>query len=143
MTARHEICGVLFRPGGDVVMPWLLVAAGGALGAALRHMVQLWSLRLLGPGMPVGTFAVNVVGSFAMGLVIGWLTFRGGLGEGGRIFLATGLLGGFTTFSAFSLDAVNLWQRGDAGVAFAYVAASVILSIAALGAGLWLAKLTA
>ena len=85
---------------------FLAVAAGGALGAAMRHGVSLMALRHLPSGWPHGTFAVNIIGSFAMGFLISWLAFRG---QGGpqelRLFLATGLLGGFTTFSAFSMIA--------------------------------------
>jgi CrcB protein len=91
---------------------------------------------------PWSTFLVNVVGSFVMGALIAWLTSRAQepLHESARLFLATGVLGGFTTFSAFSLDAVALWERGDTGFALAYVAASVVLSIAGLVAGLTLAR---
>jgi CrcB protein len=91
---------------------------------------------------PWSTFVVNVAGSFAMGALIAWLTSRSQppFHEQARLFLATGVLGGFTTFSAFSLDAVALWERGDMGLALAYVAASIVLSIGGLAAGLMLAR---
>lgn len=113
-----------------------VVAAGGALGAAGRYLTNVAATRLLGVGFPWGTLTVNVLGSLAMGLVIGWLARRS---EGGMVlslFLTTGILGGFTTFSAFSLDALSLWQRGDTGLAFAYVTGSVMLSLAAVFVGL-------
>ena len=90
-----------------------LVAIGGAIGAGSRHLVNLAALRLFGPAFPVGTLAVNVIGGLLMGLLAGYfaLKYSGG-GQGLRLFLATGILGGFTTFSAFSLDAVLLWERG-------------------------------
>ncbi|WP_067216441.1 fluoride efflux transporter CrcB [Stappia indica] len=114
-----------------------LVALGGGLGAAGRHLVNLAALRTFGPGFPAGTLTVNVLGSLAMGLLVGWLASRPeGVGSGLRLFLATGFLGGFTTFSAFSLDAVTLWERGEATTALAYAAVSVIVSILALLAGL-------
>ncbi|WP_349357347.1 fluoride efflux transporter CrcB [Stappia sp.] len=125
------------------MMHLLLVAAGGALGAAARHLVNLAALRVVGPGFPAGTLLVNIAGSLLMGLLIGWLVARtadAGSGQGLRLFLATGVLGGFTTFSAFSLDAVLLWERGAAAVALFYVALSVLGALAALGAGLWLAR---
>jgi len=125
------------------MMHLLLVAAGGALGAAARHLVNLAAFRLLGPGVPAGTLVVNILGSLLMGLLIGWLVARTtdpGGGQGLRLFLATGVLGGFTTFSAFSLDAVLLWERGAAAIALGYVALSVVGALAALGAGLWLAR---
>jgi CrcB protein len=119
----------------------LVVAAGGAIGAGLRHGVNLGAARLLGAAFPWGTLTVNVAGSLAMGLLVGWLARNGGdSGAMLKLFLATGVLGGFTTFSAFSLDAVLLWQRGAAGQAAAYVLASVIVSVAALGLGLWLMR---
>ncbi|HEX2256374.1 MAG TPA: fluoride efflux transporter CrcB [Afifellaceae bacterium] len=122
----------------------LLVAAGGAIGAALRHLVGLGALRLFGAGFPVGTLTVNVAGSFAMGLLIGWLALRAaGGGQNLRLFLATGVLGGFTTFSAFSAETVLLWERGAAGAALGYVAASVVASIAALVAGLAIVRAVA
>lgn len=111
----------------------LLVAVGGGVGAAARHMVGLASLRVLGPGFPYGTMIVNVLGSLLMGLLIEWLARRGATL---RPLLATGVLGGFTTFSTFSLDAVALWERGEGGAAALYVAASVALGLGGLIAGL-------
>lgn len=115
----------------------IAVAVGGAIGASLRHLSGLVFLRWLGPAFPWGTLFVNVAGSLAMGLLIGWLSRRTGSAAEVRLFLATGLLGGFTTFSAFSLDVANLWQRGEAAFALGYVIASVTLSILAIFAGLW------
>ena len=114
-----------------------LVAFGGAIGAASRHLVNLAALRLLGPGFPAGTLTVNVVGGLLMGLLAGYFALRHeGGGQAMRLFLATGVLGGFTTFSAFSLDAVLLWERGDVAAATGYVLLSVVLSIGALLVGL-------
>lgn len=115
----------------------LLVMGGGALGAGARHLVNMAALRLVGAGFPWGTLTVNAVGSLLMGLLAGWLAlkYEGG-GQELRLFLATGVLGGFTTFSAFSLDAVLLWERGAHALATGYVLASVMISIAALVAGL-------
>lgn len=119
----------------------LLVALGGAIGASLRHLIGQIVLRLAGPGFPFGTMTVNIAGSFAMGLFVAWLTRRsGGTSNELRLFIATGLLGGFTTFSAFSLDVAVLWERGQAMAATFYVLGSVMLSVAALFAGLWLAR---
>nr|WP_245710864.1 fluoride efflux transporter CrcB [Citreimonas salinaria] len=109
------------------------VALGGALGASARYLTGIAALRLLGAGFPWGTLIVNVAGSFAMGaLVVVLMQSDSRLGP----FLITGVLGGFTTFSAFSLDAVALFERGQAGLAAGYVAASVVLSLGALFAGL-------
>jgi fluoride exporter len=114
-----------------------LVALGGAIGAGSRHLFNLASLRMFGANFPVGTLSVNVVGGLLMGLLAGYfaLKYQGG-GQGLRLFLATGILGGFTTFSAFSLDAVLLWERGDVLAAALYVTLSVALSIGALVLGL-------
>ncbi|HEX8167059.1 MAG TPA: fluoride efflux transporter CrcB [Beijerinckiaceae bacterium] len=115
----------------------LLVFLGAGLGGVLRHGVNLACARACGTTFPWGTLTVNVVGSFAMGLLAAWLAFRaGGWSQGMRLFLATGVLGGFTTFSAFSLDAVLLWERGAALLAVGYVAASVVLSVGGLVLGL-------
>lgn len=119
---------------------FLIVALGGGIGAGLRHLVNLGALRALGPSFPWGTLAVNIVGSLAMGLLVGVLAARVQASAELRLFAATGVLGGFTTFSAFSLDAVTLFERGQAGSALVYVAASVILSIAALMLGLALMR---
>lgn len=121
----------------------LYVALGGAIGASLRHLVNLASLRWLGPNFPWGTATVNIVGSFAMGLFIEILTRRLGGSQELRLLIATGLLGGFTTFSAFSLDIANLWERGAVSSAFLYATGSVVLSIAALFAGLAMARIFA
>lgn len=118
-------------------LSWLLVFLGGGLGSLLRYFVNRGALAVLGPGVPAGTLLVNSVGSLLMGLAAGWLASReSGLG----LFVTTGLLGGFTTFSAFSLDAVTLWQRGDHAGAALYAAASVVISIAALVAGFAIAR---
>lgn len=117
----------------------LIVAAGGALGAGLRHMVNVAAMRL--PfAFPWGTLAINIVGSFLMGVFVELLARRLGGSNEIRLFVATGILGGFTTFSAFSLDVAVLWQRGAHGFAAAYVLASVFGAILALFAGLWLAR---
>ena len=114
-----------------------LVAFGGAVGASARHLVNILALRLFGPSFPVGTLTVNVLGGLLMGLLAGYLALRyEGGGQNLRLFLATGVLGGFTTFSAFSLDALLLWERGAVVAALIYVAGSVLLSIAALAVGL-------
>lgn len=118
----------------------LIVAAGGAVGAVLRHLTNLAMLRIAGPAFPWGTLVVNIAGCLAMGIFVELLARRFGSSTELRLFVATGLLGGFTTFSAFSLDVAVLYERGAIGQALSYAAASVLLSIAALFVGLWLAK---
>lgn len=120
----------------------VLVFLGGGLGSVARYGVNVTSAALFGPHYPTGTLIVNVAGGLIMGIVAGLLSHRGALWWAGeaRLFFMTGILGGFTTFSAFSLDTVVLWQRGAVAEAVFYVAASVVLSIAAVAAGLWLAR---
>lgn len=117
---------------------FFLVFLGAGLGGAARHAVNLGCARWCGVGFPWGTLTVNVAGSFAMGALAGWLAFRAGEGwsQHARLFLATGVLGGFTTFSAFSLDVLLLWERGQALAAATYAGASVVLSILALAGAL-------
>ncbi|MEO9615754.1 MAG: fluoride efflux transporter CrcB [Nitratireductor sp.] len=117
-----------------------IIAAGGAIGASLRHLTGMLFLRLLGPGFPWATLTVNIVGGFAMGLFIELLARRVGAPMELRLFVATGLLGGFTTFSAFSLEVALLWERGAIALAALYLAASVIGAVGALFCGLWLAR---
>ena len=118
----------------------LLVAIGGALGASLRHLSGTAALRIMGAGFPWGTLFVNVLGSLVMGLFIAWMTKRTGASNEMRLFVATGILGGFTTFSAFSLDVVNMVERGAMAGAFGYIAASVIISLSAVFIGLWFGR---
>lgn len=118
----------------------LLVGAGGAIGAAARYGVNVAALKFYGPSFPWATLGINVVGSLAMGFLAAALVARAPDLTGLRVFLLTGVLGGFTTFSAFSLDVVSLVERDATGLAFAYAAASVVLSIAACVAGLALAR---
>ncbi len=113
----------------------ILVMLGGALGAGARHLTGRATLALFGPALPWGTLAVNLIGGLAMGLLAGWLG-RAAAAETWRLFLGVGVLGGFTTFSAFSLDVVMLAERGQAGAAIGYALVSVTGSIAALAAGL-------
>jgi CrcB protein len=121
---------------------YLLVFLGAGIGGALRHGVNVGCARMCGAAFPWGTLTVNVVGSFLMGCIAAWLALKAseGWSQPLRLFLTTGILGGFTTFSAFSLDAVLIWERGQVGLAVAYVAASVVLSIAGLFAGLVLIR---
>ena len=118
----------------------LLVAAGGAIGAGLRHLANIGALRAFGPNFPWGTMGINIFGSLAMGIFIELLARRFGGSNEMRLFVATGILGGFTTFSAFSLDFAVLAERGQLGPALLYALASVTLSIFALFAGLWLVR---
>lgn len=117
-----------------------LVAAGGALGASLRYATFVMASRLFGLAFPWGTLAVNVIGSLAMGLLVESAARKFGIGEGVKLFVATGLLGGFTTFSSFSLDAVSLFERGAPIASFVYVGSSVVLSIGALIVGLLIGR---
>lgn len=118
----------------------LTIFLGAGIGGVLRHGMNLAALRYLGSGFPFGTLAVNILGSFTMGLFVAWFSLRGDPGQLGRLFLTTGLLGGFTTFSAFSLDTGLLLQRGEIGTAAFYALTSVILSIAALFLGMGLIR---
>lgn len=118
-----------------------LVVLGGGIGAGLRHGVNLGAARLLGTEFPWGTFAINVVGSFLIGVVAAWFAFRSeAAAQSLRLFLTTGILGGFTTFSAFSLDFALLYERGEFLAAAGYVVGSVGLSLAAIFLGLWLVR---
>jgi CrcB protein len=119
---------------------FILVFLGGGLGAVSRYASGLAITRHAGHGFPWATMLVNIAGSLAMGLLIAWLARRSAGDHDLRLLLATGFLGGFTTFSAFSLDAVTLYERGALTAAAAYVIASVTLSILALFGGLWLAR---
>ncbi len=120
--------------------PLLLVALGGGLGVMLRYLVGQWSVVALGAGFPAGTWIVNIAGSLAIGLLAGWLATRGPAAEPLRLLLGVGLLGGFTTFSAFSLDLSIMINRGDFGLAGAYAISSVAGGIIAVMAGIWLAR---
>jgi fluoride exporter len=122
------------------VKSFAVVFLGAGIGGALRHGVNLAALRLLGPGFPHGTLTVNLVGSLVMGLLAGWFAHKTDPGLTWRLFLTTGILGGFTTFSAFSLDAALLLERGQVALAALYVLTSPVLAIAGLFAGLWLIR---
>ena len=117
------------------------VALGGALGASGRYAAGVWATRLLGHGFPYGTLFVNVAGCFLMGALVEAAALKFSMSQEMRAFLTTGVLGGFTTFSAFALDFVVLYERKLAGTAALYLGASVVLSILALFAGLWLVRM--
>ena len=121
---------------------YLLVFVGGGIGAAARHAVNRTALTLLGPNYPAGTLIVNITGSIVMGMLAAWFAFRGETTTASeRLFLTTGILGGFTTFSAFALDATLMWERHDIGAAALYIGASVLLSIAGLMGGVFLVRM--
>lgn len=123
-------------------MSLLYVMLGGAFGSGARYLTGLATLSLFGPALPYGTLAVNLIGGLLMGALVGALARVGDAGTW-RLLLGVGVLGGFTTFSSFSLDAVTMIQRGQTGIAFGYVLVSVVGSIAALFAGLSLTKAVA
>lgn len=118
---------------------YLIVFVGAGIGGAIRHGVNV-AFRALGSGFPYGTLLINVVGSLAMGLLAGLFALKFDPGQSWRLFLTTGILGGFTTFSTFSLEAVVLYERGELVSMAAYVIASVMLSIGGLFAGLFIVR---
>jgi CrcB protein len=117
-------------------MGYLIVFLGGGLGAASRHGVNLAMARWLGTQFPYGTFVANITGSMAMGLIAAYFAFKGDASQHWRLFFTTGILGGYTTFSAFSLDVALLYERGDIALALFYVVGSVLLAVAGLFIGL-------
>ena len=119
---------------------YLIVFLGAGIGGALRHAVNEAAFRALGIYFPYGTAIVNILGSLIMGLLVAYFALRIELPQHWRLFLATGVLGGFTTFSAFSLDTAMLYERGQPVLAASYALGSVVISIAALFAGMWLAR---
>ncbi len=125
----------------EVVVLYLVVFLGAGLGGAFRLGINELAARLLGIEFPFGTLIINVLGAFIMGLLTEYFAFRGGMSQEMRLFLTTGLLGGFTTFSTFALESVMLWERGQQIPAIAYIALSVFLSIAALMGGLAIVRL--
>ena len=123
---------------------FLTVALCGAIGASARYGLGLAMLRFFGPGFPVGTLLANIMGGLLMGILMGWLVRETPEGaQSIRLFTGVGVLGGFTTFSAFSLDAIRMLESKTYGMFFGYVGASVILSIAAVALGLYLMRGTA
>lgn len=120
---------------------FLTVALGGAIGASARHGLSLAMLRFFGPGFPIGTLLANVIGGLLMGVLMGWLVREMPTESNSiRLFAGVGVLGGFTTFSAFSLDALRMLETKSYGLFFGYVGASVILSIAAVALGLFIMR---
>jgi len=119
-----------------------IVFLGGGIGAAIRHLVNQAVGRVAGTDFPFGVMAINISGSLVMGLAAGYFAFKASesWSDTARLFLTTGVLGGYTTFSAFSLDAMLLWERGEPGLAVAYVLVSVVLSIIGLAAGLGIVR---
>ncbi|MGR6465605.1 fluoride efflux transporter CrcB [Rhizobium sp. PAMB 3182] len=118
----------------------LLAALGGAFGSVLRYLVGNWTFRLFGPSYPWGTMTVNVVGSFVIGLFAELVARKLNSSPELRVLLITGFLGGFTTFSAFSLDAFTLYERGELALAGVYVIGSVVISLCAVSGGLMLGR---
>lgn len=124
----------------EQLYPFLLVFAGGGLGSVLRYAVYQIGFALVGTSFPWATLTVNVLGSLAMGLCAGWFNLRTEADHLPRLFLMTGILGGFTTFSAYSLDAVSLWQRGHFAAAALYSLGSVAAGLAGIIVGFAIAK---
>ena len=124
----------------NILSGYLIVFLGGGVGAAIRHGLNGMGLRLMGPDFPYATVFINITGSAIMGVIAGYFAFKGDASQHWRLFLTTGILGGYTTFSAFSLDAALLYERGELGLSALYVTSSVALSIAGLFAGLWLVR---
>jgi CrcB protein len=122
------------------MMGYLVVFVGAGLGGTLRHFMNIWIARLAGTHFPMHTLLINVTGSMVMGMVAAWFALKGGAAGHTRLFLATGVLGGYTTFSAFSLDAVLLWERHQHLLAVYYVGGSVAGSLLGLVAGLWIVR---
>jgi CrcB protein len=120
---------------------YLTVFVGAGIGGALRHAVNIYAAKLLGAGFPYGTLTVNILGSMVMGVIVEWFALKSDPGQAWRLFLTTGILGGFTTFSAFSLDTALLIERDAHLIAVIYVLTSVVAAIAGLFIGLILVRL--
>src|SRR5436190_15392339 len=122
------------------MMSYVVVFLGAGVGGAVRHAMNIWVARLAGTHFPYHTLAINITGSMVMGMVTAWFAMKGGATGHMRLFLATGVLGGYTTFSAFSLDAVLLWERHEHLLAALYVGGSVVGSILGLALALWVMR---
>jgi CrcB protein len=133
-------CASSRTEGASVIKLVLLAATGGALGSSARYLVSIGAGKLLGMGFPWGTLIVNIVGCFVMGLLVGLGATRLTISDEARVFIATGILGGFTTFSAFSADVLLLIERRHFGLAALYLTGSVGLSLLAVFAGLYLIR---
>ncbi|HEY4170800.1 MAG TPA: fluoride efflux transporter CrcB [Reyranella sp.] len=121
-------------------MGYLVVFVGAGVGGMLRHFLNIWIARLAGTHFPMHTFVINITGSIVMGIITALFALKGGATGHLRLFLATGILGGYTTFSTFSLDAILLWERHDYLLAAYYIGGSVVLSLLGLMAGLWIVR---
>lgn len=121
-------------------MNYLIVFLGAGIGGALRHGVNVAALRLVGAGFPWGTMTINIAGSFAMGVIAEYFALKSGLPQHWRLFLTTGVLGGFTTFSAFSLEVALLYERGELLAAGLYMLGSAVLAVVGLFAGLYVIR---
>lgn len=122
------------------MLGYVVVFVGAGTGGMLRHFMNIWVARIAGTHFPSHTLAINITGSMVMGMVAGWFAMKGGATGHLRLFLATGVLGGYTTFSAFSLDAVLLWERHEHLMAALYVGGSVMGALFGLAAGLWIVR---
>ncbi len=122
------------------MLGYVVVFVGAGAGGMLRHFMNIWIARFAGTHFPYHTLAINITGSMVMGMVTAWFAMKGGAMGHLRLFLTTGILGGYTTFSAFSLDAVLLWERHEHQLAALYVGGSVVGSLLGLAAGLWIVR---
>lgn len=122
-------------------MGFLLVFVGSGIGGMARHGIGLLVMRWFNPSFPFGTLGINIAGSLMIGMVAEYWALKSGLPQPARLFLTTGVMGGFTTFSTFSLETGLLWERGQPLHAVAYAAGSVLLSVGALFLGLWVVRM--
>ena len=136
MSAFHPLRTLADRETVGAMTGYMIVFVGGGIGAALRHGVNRAAFSLLGAGFPYGTLFVNVLGGLLMGALAEFFLARAGLSEGSKLFLTTGLLGGFTTFSAFSVETALMWQRSDFAALAGYTIGSVVLSVTAVFLGM-------
>ncbi len=122
------------------MMAYIVVFVGAGIGGSIRHGMNVWVAHFLGTHFPWHTFVINILGSLVMGLIAGYFAERAGPPSHLPLFLTTGILGGFTTFSAFSLDAVLLWERHEHLLAALYVGGSVVGAVIGLVVGLWIVR---